>query len=526
LRSAWRAHLTATDRAIAELAAFGARLVTEGVRAELESARLLSLASVTDPALDPRAVTAPSLAERAFPELARFGLPVTDANGGVFILRQGQDIPETFGAVRDSVTAASLGPALAHNERRDPAQVGDRSFALTLPEGSGFEVGYVQRSDALMAGFAIRRDAAWQSIGRRLLPTLPLLPPWLGDSTLRWKLDPVQMDSLFAITVDDARGRTLFASRPHFADSPVGTLDERSTVGLLSTASLHPDLVARLRDRFNATQQRSVLVSVGAFRVPVHVVIALLTLQLAAAVAWYLGRQRTLARTRRDFVASVSHELRTPLAQIRLFTETILLGRAASSAEQEKWLGIISRETRRLGDLLENVLVFAQLDADRARLEMERTDLGELVEDIVEGYVPVAERKGMRLLADAPSGIVIHADPRAMRQVVVNLLDNALKYGPTGQVVRIEVMREEELAVLAVEDGGEGIPLESRGKLFEPFVRLGRFAGTTAGSGIGLAVVRDIVRLHEGEIRVEDGAGGGARFVVELPFAPTGATTA
>lgn len=519
LRSAWRAHIDASDRAIGELAAFGARLVTSGVGAELESVRLLSLASLTDSGLDPQTLTARTLAGQALPELARLGLNAESPGGGVFTLRgEGRDL-EAVGAVRDSLTTTALRAALASDTARGTPGSEGRVVALAPPERPAYEVGYVRRDTTLIAGFAVRRDSAWEVLGRRLLPSLPLLPPWLGDTTLRWKLDPVEMDSLFAVSVADTRGATLFVSRPAFPGSPVGTLDERDTRGLITTASLHPDLVARLRERFNATQRGGMFMSAGAFSIPVHLVIALLTLNLATAVAWYLARQRSLARARRDFVASVSHELRTPLAQIRLFTETILLGRATSLAERDRWLGVISRETRRLGDLLENVLIFAQLDADRTQLEMERTDLGELVEEIVESYVPVAEQKGMRLLADAPSGIVVTVDPRAMRQVVVNLLDNALKYGPTGQLVRVDVTRSGEEAELAVEDGGEGIPPESRRRLFEPFVRLGRFAGTTAGSGIGLSVVRDIVRLHSGRIRVEDGKTAGARFVVELPLA-------
>ena len=521
LRSAWRAHLAATDRAIGELAAFGARLVTSGVGAELESVRVLALAGMSDSALDARVVTPEWIAKRAFPELARIGLDTTSANAGAMVQRGSRDRAVAMGALRDSAITAEIEVALAADADRASAQRRGRVFAFASSSQRRFEVGYLRRSDSLVAGFAIARDAAWRVVGSRLLPTLPLLPPWLGDSTLRWKLDPVQMDSLFSVSVADERGHTLFTSRAPFPGSPVGTLDEHATRGLVTSASLHPDLVARLRERSNATQRRSMLLAAGAVSIPVHVIIALLTLNLAAAVAWYLRRQRSLARTRRDFVAAVSHELRTPLAQIRLFTETILLGRAGSDEERDRWLGIISRETRRLGDLLENVLLFAQLDADRARLEVERTDLGELVEEIVEGYVPLAERKGMRLLAEAPSGIVVMVDPRAMRQVVVNLLDNALKYGRTGQVVRIEVTSVHGAAALSIEDEGEGIPPESRDKLFEPFVRLGRSAGTTAGSGIGLSVVRDIVRLHGGRIRIEDGASRGARFVVDLPLALT-----
>lgn len=140
----------------------------------------------------------------------------------------------------------------------------------------------------------------------------------------------------------------------------------------------------------------------------------------------------------------------------------------------------------------------------------------------MEGYVPIATRRQMRLLAEAPSGIVGWVDPRSLRQVVVNLIDNALKYGPQGQVVRVELQRIGSVARLTVDDQGDGVPVEGRLRLFDPFVRLGRKAGTTAGSGIGLSVVRSIVERHGGHVRVEDAPSGGARFVVELPLGDAG----
>jgi signal transduction histidine kinase len=237
----------------------------------------------------------------------------------------------------------------------------------------------------------------------------------------------------------------------------------------------------------------------------------------------HLWRGRTVVRARRDFVASVSHELRTPLAQIRMFTETLQLGRERDPQERQQWLNIISREARRLGDLVENILLFSHIDADRTKLEKERTDLGELIEEVVEGFVPIAEQRGMRLLADAPSRIFSLVDPRAMRQVIVNLLDNALKYGPRGQVVSIELERIGTVARITVSDQGPGIAPNDRKRLWQPFVRLGKDAGTTAGSGIGLAVVRALVEQHGATITLDDAPEGGARFVLDFAVSDSSA---
>jgi signal transduction histidine kinase len=183
---------------------------------------------------------------------------------------------------------------------------------------------------------------------------------------------------------------------------------------------------------------------------------------------------------------------------------------------------VIGREARRLGDLVENILLFSHIDASRARLEPERTDLGELVEEAVEAYVPLAASRRMRIVADAPSRIYAVVDPHALRQVVVNLIDNALKYGPAGQTVHVEVERDGAWARLSVCDEGPGVAPGDRARLWRPFVRLGTGGSTVGGSGIGLSVVRSLVLQHGGRVAVEGAPGGGARFVVALPLA-TGA---
>jgi signal transduction histidine kinase len=202
-----------------------------------------------------------------------------------------------------------------------------------------------------------------------------------------------------------------------------------------------------------------------------------------------------------------------------MFSETLLLGREESEEERLRWTAVIGREARRLGDLVENILLFSHIDAARVRLEPERADLGELVEEAVEAYVPIAASRRMRIVADAPSRIYAVVDPRALRQVVVNLLDNALKYGPAGQTVSVEVEREGTSARIVVCDQGPGVAPVDRARLWRPFVRLGDAGGSAGGSGIGLSVVRSLVAQHGGTVAVDDAPGGGARFVVALPLA-------
>ena len=129
----------------------------------------------------------------------------------------------------------------------------------------------------------------------------------------------------------------------------------------------------------------------------------------------------------------------------------------------------------------------------------------------------------MKLRGQTEHGVIVSADRDALRQVLLNLLDNAVKYGPPGQTITVGTEAAGDRVRIFVEDQGPGIPHEDRQRVWEPYVRLGRAAEeATGGSGIGLAVVRELVSLHNGRTRVEGAPGGGARMVVELPHASSG----
>jgi signal transduction histidine kinase len=247
------------------------------------------------------------------------------------------------------------------------------------------------------------------------------------------------------------------------------------------------------------------------------------TLALAAglliAAVLLSRRERALARMQSDFVSGVSHELRTPLAQIRLFAETLLRDRVRSEEERRRSLAIIDQEARRLSHLVENLLEFSRGQRHPFTLAVENQELEPLVNETVESFRPLAQARSARLIVDlAPAAARV--DPDAIRQVVLNLLDNAVRYGPAGQEIRIVLSRTDQAAVLSVEDQGPGIPPEERSMIWRKFARLERDRGThRVGTGIGLAVVRDLVELHGGRAWVEEGAGGGAKFYIRLPSA-------
>ena len=223
---------------------------------------------------------------------------------------------------------------------------------------------------------------------------------------------------------------------------------------------------------------------------------------------------------RKDFVINVSHELRTPLAQIRMFAETLLLGRTRSEAERRRSLEIIDQEARRLTHLVENVLRMSRSARGVSEVAPESVELTTEMASIIESFRMLAAPRRVELRPELQERVVGVVDRDALRQMLINLLDNALKYGPAGQRVVVGLAVFGESVRLWVDDEGPGIAPEDLEKVFSPFYRSQRETeARVAGSGIGLAVVREIATAHGGRAWAETAPGGGARVSVELPGA-------
>ena len=259
----------------------------------------------------------------------------------------------------------------------------------------------------------------------------------------------------------------------------------------------------------------------GAFdapRLPLLGGLLLLAVVLGAVALRQLRREAELARLRSDFVSSVSHELRTPLAQVQLFLDTLRAGRWRTDEQREWILDNMQRETARLTGLVNNVLHFSRGERGDAGGPRAPVDLGEYVAGVVAGFAPLAASRRVRLDVVTEPGVMAPLHEESFRQVLLNLLDNAVKYGPEGQRVRVGVSLREARARVTVSDEGPGVEPAERARIWEPFRRGRQAVGSVAvGSGIGLAVAREIVEWHEGAVWVEGAAGGGACFVVELP---------
>jgi signal transduction histidine kinase len=254
--------------------------------------------------------------------------------------------------------------------------------------------------------------------------------------------------------------------------------------------------------------------------VPLLLIMLLTNVAVLVAAFMILRRERQLAGVRADFVASVSHELRTPLTQIRMFAETLLLDRVRSSNERQRSLQIINEEARRLTNLVDNVLFLSRPSRGSVTPATEECDVVALIGEALDAFAPLAMRRGVVITTDMPSRLWVRVDGAAWKQVLTNILDNAVKYGPAGQTVSVRLTAEDGWLRMEVDDEGPGIPVAERESVWRKFHRLERDRGThKAGSGIGLAIVEEIIKGHDGgRCRAEGAPGGGARFVVEVPL--------
>ncbi len=234
----------------------------------------------------------------------------------------------------------------------------------------------------------------------------------------------------------------------------------------------------------------------------------------------FAQRQASEDRLRR-FLSDASHELRTPLASIRGYAELFRMGAAREPADVEKAMRRIEEEAARMGVLVEDLLALARLDEQREPVR-EPVDVSAIARDAVDDARATAPDR--RIDVDAPSGAGVLADPHQLRQVLANLLRNAVVHTPAGTPVEVTVARAADNVVVQVRDHGPGLPDGDADALFERFWRSegGRERGR-AGAGLGLAIVAGIVAAHRGRVQAENAADGGACFTVTLPATPQAA---
>jgi signal transduction histidine kinase len=236
-----------------------------------------------------------------------------------------------------------------------------------------------------------------------------------------------------------------------------------------------------------------------------------------------VSREMNLARLKSDFVANVSHELRTPLALIRLYAETLELGRLTAKEKYQDYFRIIREESERLTALINNILDFSRIEAGRKEYEFKETNLSDLVRSTLDSYRFQIEQNGFAFEENISRDIPpVNVDREAIARSLLNLVNNALKYSKDQKFIGVSLYRSNGCVKLEVCDHGIGIPPGEQEKIFEKFYRCGDpLVHNIKGSGLGLSLVRHIVRAHGGDVQVESAPEKGSKFTIALPLDPS-----
>ena len=249
---------------------------------------------------------------------------------------------------------------------------------------------------------------------------------------------------------------------------------------------------------------------------------ALSLLMSAGLILTYrnVARELALAKLKSDFVSNVSHELRTPLALIRLYAETLELGRISTMGKQQEYYEIIRKESERLTSLINNILDFSRIESGKKEYTFRETNVADLVRSTLESYRFEIEQNGFQFEQTIDSDVPpLWVDREAIARSLLNLVNNAVKYSSNEKYLGVRLYRHNSGVNLEVVDHGIGIPVKEHLKIFEKFYRVGDpLVHNTKGSGLGLSLVRHIVQAHGGEVAVESAPGKGSKFIITLPL--------
>jgi two-component system phosphate regulon sensor histidine kinase PhoR len=232
-------------------------------------------------------------------------------------------------------------------------------------------------------------------------------------------------------------------------------------------------------------------------------------------------RLEALERVRQDFVANVSHELRTPLTSIKAFVETLTDDGLEDREQSLKFLAIVRKHADRMGELIDDLTDLSLIETGAVALDQRELDAGEVARDVATQLALKASAAGVEVAVEIPQPFPVRADRRRLVQILVNLIDNAIKFNRPGGRVTVGGGNAEGRPTLWVEDTGTGIPADSLEQVFNRFYRVDKARSKEiGGTGLGLAIVRHLMRLHGGQVVLESEIGRGSRFTLEFPPPP------
>jgi signal transduction histidine kinase len=230
-----------------------------------------------------------------------------------------------------------------------------------------------------------------------------------------------------------------------------------------------------------------------------------------------ISREKYLSQLRSEFVSNVTHELKTPLTSIYMFAESILLGRVKTKSDQKEYLGIILKETERLKRLINNILDFSKREKGKLVYNFVEVNISELIKSAISDLDYWTIEKKFKVTTKIEDDIIGFADPDALKQSIINLLTNAIKYSRDRKEIFVRLWEDEKMIYIEVEDRGIGIPEDQIDKIFDKFYRIESKDGMeSTGTGLGLTVVKDILEAHNAKILVESKIGQGSKFTIVL----------
>jgi two-component system phosphate regulon sensor histidine kinase PhoR len=233
-----------------------------------------------------------------------------------------------------------------------------------------------------------------------------------------------------------------------------------------------------------------------------------------------LKREMLLSKTKSDFVANVSHEIRTPLSLISMFNETLMLGRVKDEAKKKEYYEIISKETSRLKNIVNKILSFSQIDADKKSYHFVEISPNEEIKEVWNSYSYHLENKGFEYFLELEeSNTTIKADKEAFVEIIINLIDNAIKYSKDTKHLLLKSYTKENHFVVEVQDKGIGIESNKKAHVFEKFYRVtGGDLHDSKGTGLGLSLVAGIMDAHGGKVVLDSKLGKGSTFKLIFPI--------
>jgi signal transduction histidine kinase len=505
---AGRRHRTTARSVAREQAGFAAYLIGSSVERRLGEALLYAFYPI-DLAFGRRLDSLPGpQALRAEPEVSRCGPGLPGDRRHFF-----RYDPSTGQVLVDGPDAPPLERWISSAFELTPEDAPEGTFRQQVADVDGRRTLIAHRTwkhegRAVVYGFeSCWRTAAGNVFEAASAATQAFSPALVGDTP---------NDSLFWLVARDGAGELLH-----------GELWTRPEASLYGDGSFYGTVALTPADAFAGVELRVTLLprvaerlvegGLPASRLPLAIGLLTLTGALMGIAVRQLRRGHELVNLRARFVRNVSHELRTPLQQILLFTDLLRSGRLEDDAERSQALEIMSAETHRLIGMVGNLLRFS--DTEGAALRLATVDLASVAEETVEAFRPLAAGRRGDIRVTTVDRVGVRADADALKRVLINLLDNAVKYGPEGQTIRVEVRRSEEWGEVSVSDSGPGIPEQDRARIWEAFSRLEREeGGATAGSGIGLSIVRQIIDSMGGRVAVRDAVPEGACFTFALPL--------